>query len=230
MNTKKMILLAGLTTALSSAAVAGGHHNSGWNYDTQDQGWEDIWEEDDLVSIPETGQHVRPRDAAHYVAKVTAYNKTNQWVKIIAGGQVITWLGPMERRNLTLDANVGQISAVAGERVLRTKRIRSGVRDVQPFRIDPPRTGMIKVKNTLRYAVRVMVNGRLVGKIDAMSSEKFELDTGASRVELVAVNGRGQTRSIGSKRVTVDAFENETLVTPAIRRSRSRSRRGYSRR
>lgn len=228
MNIKKMIVLAGLTTAVSGAAVAGGNHHSGWNYDTQDQGWEYGWEDDDLVSIPERGQHVRPREAANYIAKVTAYNKTNQWVKIVAGGQVITWLGPMERRNLTLDANIGQISAIAGERVLRTKRVRSGVREAQPFRIDPPRTGMLKVKNTLRHAVRVFVDGRLVGKIEAMGSERFELDTGSSRIELVAVNGRGQTRSIGSKRITVDAFDNNTLVTPPLRRSNSR--RGYSRR
>ena len=228
MNIKKLIVLAGLTSAVGGAAAAGSHQHSGWNYDTRDQGWESGWEDDDLVSIPERGEHVRPRDAAHYIAKVTAYNKTNQWVKIVAGGQVITWLGPMERRNLTLDANVGQISAIAGERVLRTKRVRSGVRDVQPFRIDPPRTGMVKVKNTLRYAVRVFVDGRLVGKIQAMGSESFELDTGSSRVKLVAVNGRGQTRSIGSKRITVDAFDNDTLVTPPLRRTNSR--RGYSRR
>ena len=228
MTMKKLIVLAGITTAAGGTVFAGGNHHSGWSYDTQDHGWEYSWEDDDLVSIPERGEHVRPRDAASYIAKVSAYNKTNQWVKIVAGGQVITWLGPMERRNLTLDANVGQITAIAGDRVLRTKRVRSGVRDAQPFRIDPPRTGMLKVKNTLRYAVRVFVDGRLVGKIEAMGSEKFELDTGSSRIELVAVNGRGQTRSIGSKRITVDAFDNDTVVTPQLRRSSPR--RGYSRR
>ena len=232
MNAKKIMLLLGLTTALGGSAVARDNDSWGWHYDTQDQGWEDYWEEEELVSIPSSDRHVRPQESANRIAKVIAYNKTNQWVKIVAGGQVITWLGPMERRNLRLDANVGRIQAVVGDRVLRSKRVRSGIREAQPFRIDPPSTGMIKVKNNLRYAVRVVVDGRIVGSISPRSAERFELDTGSSRLELVAVNSRGQTRRLGRKRIQVDPFETETVVTPELRRKRRRRAhsRAYSRR
>ena len=100
MNAKKIMLLLGLTTALGGSAVARDNDSWGWHYDTQDQGWEDYWEEEELVSIPSSDRHVRPQESANRIAKVIAYNKTNQWVKIVAGGQVITWLGPMERRKL----------------------------------------------------------------------------------------------------------------------------------
>ena len=228
MNAKKMMLLLGLTTALGGSAVARDNDSWGWHYDTQNQGWEEDWEEDELVSIPAPTRHVRPQDSANFIAKVTAYNKTNQWVKIVAGGQVITWLGPRERRNLRLDANVGRIQAVVGDRVLRSKRVRPGIEEVQPFRIDPPRTGMIKVKNTLSYTVRVVVDGRIIGTISPRSAEKFELDTGSSRLELVAVNGRGQTRRLGRKRIQVEPFDTATVVTPELRRKNRR--RGHSRR
>ena len=235
MNAKKMMVLTGLTAAFAGSAVADDfgywrwddtRHASSWNDD-----WDDDWEED-IVSIPERGKHVRPKDASLYIAQVVATNRTNQWVKIVAKGQVLTWLGPLERRTLRLDANVGQIQAVVGERVVRSKTIRSGKKDVQAFRIEPPKTGLVQIKNTLRYKVRVLVDGRIVGTINPSSTAQFELSTGRQKVELVAVNGRGQTRKIGRKSIQVDPFETDTLVTPEMRRKRQsrRSRRGHSHR
>jgi len=223
MNAKKLLVLAGISTAIASSAVAYDNTDWGWHYDSQDQGWQDDWDdvwEDDIVQIPENRERARSRDSAKYIAKVIAYNRTQEWVKVVAGGQVLTWIAPMEKRTLRLDANVGQISAVVGTRVLRQKTIRSGLREAQAFRIDPPRTGMVKIKNTLRYTVRVKVNGRTIGRISPSSVETFELPTGRQQVQLEAVNGRGQTRSIGSKRIEVEAFEKTTLVTPEMRRKR----------
>jgi hypothetical protein len=233
MSAKKWIVLVGITSAFAGTAVANDQDDWGYRSDGQSQSWEeDDWGDDwgdewgdEIVQIPEHG-HARPRDSVNYLAKVIAYNRTNEWVKIVAGGQVITWIAPMAKRTLSLDANVGRLQAVVGSRIIRSKTIRSGLRQAQAFRIDPPRTGMVKIKNTLRYTVRVKVGGRVIGRISPMSTETFELSTGDQHVELEAINGRGQTRRIGRKHVQVEPFDSTTLVTPSVRKS-SRGQHGH---
>ena len=240
MNAKKLLLLAGITSVLGGAAVASdNNYQDDWEWESENHNhdWEDIWE-DDLVQIPEQGRSARRQQAVSFVAKVSASNRTREWVKVVSGGQVLTWLAPMERRELILDANVGTIKAVVGDRVIDTQLIRKGRSQAQSFRIDPPRTGMVKIKNTLRYKVRVKLNGRIIGSLSPNSVERFEIATGHQQIELEAVNSRGKTRLVGKKRIDVKAFETDTLVTPEIRssgrrrgqsRSPSRHRSHYSR-
>ncbi len=240
MNAKKLLLLAGITSALGGAAMAYDHDSrDDWDWQSQssDNDWEDIWE-DDLVQIPEQGRSAKKQKLVPFVAKVKVANRTREWVKVVAGGQILTWLAPMERRELILDADVGTIKAVVGERVIGKQSVRKGRNQTQSFRIDPPRTGMVNIKNTLRYKVRVKLNGRIIGSLSPNSTERFEIATGRQQIELEAINSRGQTRIVGRKRIEVEAFEIDTLVTPEIRssgrrrgqsRNRSRHRSHYSR-
>lgn len=229
MKAKKLICIAAIASALSGAAVAyDNDYQDDWSWESQDDqhGWNDDWEEE-LVQIPEQGRSARKQKSVSYVAKVVASNRTHEWVKVVAGGQILTWLAPMEKRTLVLDSNVGTIKAVVADRVIGTQPVQKGRRQAQSFRIDTPRTGMVKIKNTLRYTVRVKLNGRIIGRLSPGSTEQFEVATGYQKIELEALNSRGQARLVGRKRIEVDAFESDTLVTPEIRssrRSRSRSR------
>ena len=225
MKAKKLICIAAIASALSGAAVAyDNDYRDDWSWGSHDEkyGWDDDWEEE-LVQIPEQGRSARSQQVS-FVAKVVTANRTREWVKVVAGGQILTWLAPMEKRTLVLDSNVGSIKAVVGDRVIGTQSVKKGRRKAQSFRIDTPRTGMVKIKNTLRYPVRVKLNGRIIGRLSPNSSEQFEIATGYQRIELEAVNSRGQTRLVGRKRIEVEAFEADTLVTPEMRSS-NRSRR-----
>jgi hypothetical protein len=124
---------------------------------------------------------------------------------------------------------VGTIKAVVGDRVIETQSIRKGRRQAQSFRIETPRTGLVKIKNTLRYKVRVKLNGRIIGSLSPNSSERFEIATGHQQIQLEAISSRGQTRLVGKKRIDVEAFEVSTLVTPEIRSSGRRQSQSRNR-